>query len=152
MCSSDLYARFWMHNGTVGLAGQKMSKSLGNLVKVSDLIERGHTGNGIRLLMLSVRYRDDRDFDEAELHRWEAAARQLERAARGQGGPPDRLRVEARRIEFQDVMDDDLDTPRAIEVLLGIARDLHEGTIAGDTGVGTLIELGEVLGLRLRPE
>ena len=146
------YVRVWMHNGTVGLAGEKMSKSLGNLVKVGDLIDRGHTGNGIRLLMLSARYRDDRDFDEQALQRWEEAARLLERAARAPGGPADRLRVQPRRVEFQDAMDDDLDTPRAIEVLLGIARDLQAGALAGDTGVSTLIELGEVLGLRLRPE
>ena len=49
-------------------------------------------------------------------------------------------------------MDDDLDTPRAIEVLLGIARDIEAGTLAGNTAVPALIELGEVLGLRLRPE
>ena len=146
------YVQVWMHNGTVGLAGEKMSKSLGNLVKVSDLIDRGHTGTGIRLLMLSARYRDDRDFDEVALNRWEEAARLLERAARGKGGPADSLRVQSLRVEFQDAMDDDLDTPRAIEVLLGIARDLEAGTLAGDTGVATLIELGDVLGLRLRPE
>ena len=146
------YVNVWMHNGTVGLAGEKMSKSLGNLVKVSELIEAGHTGNGIRLLMLSARYRDDRDFDEAALLRWEESARLLEHAARSRGGPPDSLRVQSRRVEFQDAMDDDLDTPQAIEVLLGIARDLEAGTLAGDTGVATLIELGDVLGLRLRPE
>jgi len=146
------YVNVWMHNGTVGLAGEKMSKSLGNLVKVSELIKAGHTGNGIRLLMLSARYRDDRDFDEAALVRWEECARLLERAARGRGGPPDSLRVQSRRVEFQDAMDDDLDTPHAIEVLLGIARDLEAGTLAGDTGVATLVELGDVLGLRLRAE
>ena len=146
------YVGTWMHNGTVGLAGEKMSKSLGNLVKVSELIERGHTGNGIRLLMLSTRYRDDRDFDEVALNRREEDARLLERAASSRGGPPDGLRVQSRRVEFQDAMDDDLDTPRAIEVLLGIARDLEAGTLAGDTGVATLIELGDVLGLRLRGE
>ena len=146
------YVRVWMHNGTVGLAGEKMSKSLGNLVKVSDLIERGRTGNGIRLLMLSARYRDDRDFDEGALDRCEEQARLLERAARGPGGPPDRLRVQSQRVAFQDAMDDDLDTPRAIEVLLAIARELEAGTLAGETGVPTLIELGEVLGLRLRGE
>jgi len=136
----------------VSLAGEKMSKSLGNLVKVSDLIDREHTGNGIRLLMLQTRYRDDRDFDEAALVRAEESARLLERAARAAGGPPDALRVQSRRVEFQDAMDDDLDTPKAIEVLLSIARDIEAGTLAGDTGVATLIELGEVLGLRLRAE
>ncbi|MDA0301648.1 MAG: cysteine--tRNA ligase, partial [Chloroflexi bacterium] len=86
------------------------------------------------------------------LGRAEEAARLLERAARSQGGPRDALRVQPRRVEFQDAMDDDLDTPKAIEVLLSIARDVDAGTLAGDTGIATLIELGEVLGLRLRAE
>ena len=146
------YVQVWMHNGTMRLDGVKMSKSLGNLVNVDELLAQGHTANAIRLQMLATRYREDRDFDAADLDRWEDAARLLERAARARGGAPDQLRVQSRRVAFQDAMDDDLDTPRAIGVLLDVARELEAGTIAGDTGTATLVELAEVLGLRgLRP-
>ncbi|MSQ30875.1 MAG: cysteine--tRNA ligase [Dehalococcoidia bacterium] len=144
--------QIWMHNGTMRLDGVKMSKSLGNLVNVDELFAQGHTSNAIRLQMLATRYCEDRDFDAGELDRWEQSARLLERAAAARGGAPDGLRVQSRRVTFQDAMDDDLDTPRAIGVLLDIARELEAGTLAGDTGTATLIELGGVLGLRLRAE
>ena len=146
------YAAFWLHNGTMGLGGQKMSKSLGNLVKVSDLLGEGHTGSGIRLSLLAVRWRDDRDFDRGVLARSEETARLLERAAVAPGGPPDPLRVQPYRNAFQAAMDDDLDTPKAIEVLRDLAQALLDGRVAGETGTPALIELAEVLGVRLRAE
>jgi cysteinyl-tRNA synthetase len=146
------YTGTWMHNGTMGLDGHKMSKSLGNLVKVSQLLEEGFTPNGVRLALLARHYRDDRDFSRDDLRTWEEHARALERAARSPGGPPDRLRVQPYRNAFHDAMDADLDTPKAIGVLLQIAEGLEAGRIAGDTGVSTLVELADVLGLRLRLE
>ncbi len=146
------YVRVWMHNGTMQLAGQKMSKSLGNLVKVSDLLGEGFTGNGIRLSMLAHRYRDDRDFDRDDLASWEERARLLEEAARAHGARQDNLKVQPYRNAFQDAMDDDLDTPRAIQSLTEIAEQLLAGRMDAVTGSATLVELGEVLGLRLRPE
>jgi L-cysteine:1D-myo-inositol 2-amino-2-deoxy-alpha-D-glucopyranoside ligase len=146
------YVRFWLHNGTMRLAGEKMSKSLGNLVKVSDLLAEGHTANAIRLSLLGVRWRDDRDFDRDDLARREEQARRLERAARAPGGPPDQLRVQPFRNAFQAAMDDDLDTPRAIDALLQLADAIEAGRVAGETAVPALVELGEVLGLRLRPD
>jgi L-cysteine:1D-myo-inositol 2-amino-2-deoxy-alpha-D-glucopyranoside ligase len=146
------YVRLWMHNGTMQLAGEKMSKSLGNLVKVSDLLTEGFTPNGIRLALLAHHYRDDRDFDRDDLARWEERARLLERAARAEGQRQDQLKVQPYRNSFQDAMDDDLDTPRAIQVLTDVAEQLTAGQMDALTGAGALVELGEVLGLRLRPD
>jgi L-cysteine:1D-myo-inositol 2-amino-2-deoxy-alpha-D-glucopyranoside ligase len=146
------YVRTWMHNGTMGLDGQKMSKSLGNLVKVGDLLADGFTANGIRLLLLSQHYREDRDFDRGALADAEERARLFERAARAPGGRPDRLRVQPFRNAFQDAMDDDLQTPKAIDLLTHISTELDAGRLDAETGGATLVELGEVLGLRLRPE
>ena len=146
------YVGTWMHVGTMGLDGKKMSKSLGNLVKVSDLLSEGATPNAIRLALLGEHYRTDRDFDRAALPGWEERARMLERAARVSGGHPDHLRVQPYRNAFQDAMDNDMDTPQAIKVLLEIAGELEAGRLDAATGAGALIELGEVLGLRLRPE
>jgi L-cysteine:1D-myo-inositol 2-amino-2-deoxy-alpha-D-glucopyranoside ligase len=146
------YVGFWMHNGTMQLGGEKMSKSKGNLVRVSELLEQGFTPNGLRLALLAIHYREDRDFEEAALRGWEEQARLLERAVDAPGGPPDQLRVQAYRNAFQSAMDDDLDTPTAIEVLLDVARGVEDGRIAAETGIPTLVELGDVLGLRLRRE
>jgi cysteinyl-tRNA synthetase len=146
------YVGTWMHNGTMTLDGVKMSKSLGNLVKVSELLAKGHTPDGIRLFLMGTHYRADHDFTETELDAWEAKAARLRAAAEGPGGPPDQLQVARRRNEFQNAMDDDLDTPRAIEILLTIADDLAAARLDGGTGIPTLIELAGVLGLRLGNE
>lgn len=146
------YVRTWMHNGTMTLNGAKMSKSLGNLVKVSELLAEGFTGNGIRLALLAHHYREDRDFDRDVLRTWEERARRLERAAGVTGAKQDNLRVQPYRNAFQDAMDDDLDTPRAIQALTEIAEQLEAGRMDPVTGAGALVELGDVLGLRLRQD
>ncbi len=146
------YVGYWMHNGTMQLGGEKMSKSKGNLVRVSELLERGFTSNGLRLALLAIHYRQDRDFSEEALRDWEDQARLIEQAVESSGGAPDQLRVQTYRNAFQNAMDDDLDTPRAIDVLLEVARGVVEGRFHAETAVPTLIELGDVLGLRLRRE
>lgn len=146
------YVGWWMHNGTMSLDGQKMSKSLGNLVKVSELLSEGYTANGIRLALLGHHYRDDRDFTREELQTWEGHARTLERAAGITGRMQDNLKVQVFRNAFQDAMDGDLDTPRAIQALLEIAGQLESGRMDPVTGGGALVELGDVLGLRLRQD
>ena len=139
----------WMHVGTLTLDGVKMSKSLGNLVKVSELLEAGHTPDAIRLALLGAHYREEHPWTPAVLERAEAQAALLRRAAAAPGGPPDQLRVQPLRNAFMDAMDDDFDTPRAIETLLTLARDLESGSLHAATAVPALIELAGVLGLTL---
>jgi cysteinyl-tRNA synthetase len=86
------------------------------------------------------------------LEQWEARVALLKRALTASGGGPDRLRVEPRRLEFMDAMDDDFDTPRAVEIVTGIARGLIEGQLDARTAIPTLLELTDVLGLRLGRE
>ena len=142
----------WMHIGTLMLQGVKMSKSLGNLIKVSDLLADGHSPDAIRLALLGTHYRADHDWDPAALDEWERRAALLRRAADGPGGPPDPLLVQSRRLRFMDAMDDDFDTPRAIDVLVSIAEDIVARRLHGETAVPTLVELAGVLGLRLGRE
>ena len=146
------YVGTWMHIGTLMLDGVKMSKSLGNLVKVSELLAAGHSPDAVRLGLLGTHYRADHDWREDELARWEERAALLLRAVDAPGGRPDLLRVEPRRLRFMDAMDDDFDTPHAIEVLLSIAEDLVAGRLYAETAVPTLVELADVLGLRLGRE
>ena len=142
----------WMHVGTTQLDGVKMSKSLGNLVKVSELLGRGRTPDGIRLYLLATHYRQDQDFDEGELDGWERRAADLRRAVEAAGGPPDRLRVQPLRNRFMAAMDDDFDTPQAIAVLVRMAAGIEARQLAAETAIPTLLELGGVLGLRLGRE
>ena len=98
-----MFVRHWMHSGEVRMDGTKMSKSLGNLAFVKDLLER-HRPETIRRLLLSHHYLDNWDFVEADL---EAAP-----AAR-----PDPGDGPADRNAFLAALEDDLDTPRALAIL-----------------------------------
>ena len=134
------------------LDGVKMSKSLGNLVKVSDLLAEGHTPDAIRLHLLSQRYREDQDFKAAELDTWETHADSLRSALDERGGEPDALRVQSYRNRFMDAMDDDFDTPAAIAILFEIAEGLQNANLDATTAAPTLTELAGVLGLTLGRE
>ena len=143
---------YWMHNGTLGLDGVKMSKSLGNLVKVSELLGAGHTPDAIRLLLLSIHYREDRDFSEEALDAQEENAALLRRASELTSGGADALRAQPFRNAFMDAMDHDLNTPEAIRALLQLAREIDGGQVSGETAVPALVELSDVLGLTLGRE
>jgi L-cysteine:1D-myo-inositol 2-amino-2-deoxy-alpha-D-glucopyranoside ligase len=96
-------ARHWLHAALVWKDGQKMSKSLGNLIFISDLRKEWDT-RAIRLMLLGEHYRHDWAWNEARMP--EAAAR-LERWV--EAGDGDGALDEVRRA-----LDDDLDTPRAL--------------------------------------
>ncbi len=139
--------RYWVHTGVMCLDGVKMSKSLGNLVKVSELLDAGHTADAIRLHLLSYHYREDRDFSYAELDVQEENAMLLRRASTRLLDGIDTLRAQPFRNAFMDAMDSDLNTPEAIRVVLQLARDIESGQISGEIAVPALLELTEVLGL-----
>ena len=63
----ESYAKYWMHNGFVTIDGEKMSKSLGNIILVNDLTEKYH-GEVIRLALLSSHYRQGLDWNEKVIH------------------------------------------------------------------------------------
>ena len=110
--TGQIFVRHWMHVGMVQLGGEKMSKSLGNLVFVGDLL-KNHEADAIRLAMLSQHYRsswewEDRLLDEAErrLETWRA------------NGPGDGALEQVR-----ESLDEDLDTPRALLAIDTAAAD-----------------------------
>ncbi len=104
--TGEPFCKYWMHVGMVGLDGVKMSKSLGNLVFVHDLLEKWDP-MVIRLAVISNHYRSDWDWSDNML---EDAAERLERWKRAGEGD---YGIEGVR----DCLDDDLDVPSALEVL-----------------------------------
>ncbi len=105
------FARHWLHVGLVGLDGAKMSKSLGNLVFVGDLL-KAWEGPAIRLALLAHHYREDWEWRAVDL---EEAEVRLERWRRP--GPP-RSGIEDRSLEVvRRYLDEDLDTPGALAAL-----------------------------------
>ncbi|HET9689628.1 MAG TPA: cysteine--tRNA ligase [Acidimicrobiales bacterium] len=104
--TGEPFVRHWMHVGMVRLGGAKMSKSLGNLVFVHDLLETWDPA-AIRLAVLAHHYRDSWEWHDGLLP---VAAERVERWRAA--GPGD-----AALDEVRACLDRDLDTPRAIEVL-----------------------------------
>jgi cysteinyl-tRNA synthetase len=146
------FARWWVHNGLMQMNGEKMSKSLGNVVTVRDAIER-YGADAIRLFMLTSHYRSPINWTDAGI---EAAVQNAERIRAAatepgpSGGPP--LDAGPFRERFTEVMEDDLNTPLAIVVLYDLVREINRGRTEGadvTTAQATLRELAGVLGLSL---
>jgi L-cysteine:1D-myo-inositol 2-amino-2-deoxy-alpha-D-glucopyranoside ligase len=145
------FARSWVHAAMVGYNGEKMSKSLGNLVLVSNTLEN-YTADAVRLYLFSNHYRTPWTFEDEEMDRWSSVAGDLVEAidlpAYGIGIELD---VSLERERFLNAMDDDLNTPVAIEALREIASAILESPEDDDTRAAqrSLRELGDVLGLTL---
>ncbi|HEY7810743.1 MAG TPA: cysteine--tRNA ligase [Allosphingosinicella sp.] len=107
-------ARYWLHNGFLSMAGsEKMSKSLGNVVSVGDLLEQGHKGETLRLALLSAHYRQPLEWSEALIAQSRATLDRLYRmAGEAEGGEADTAVLEA--------LSDDLNTPLAVSRLCAI--------------------------------
>ncbi len=107
-------ARYWVHNGFLSMAGgEKMSKSLGNVVTVAELLARGHKGETLRLALLSAHYRQPLEWSEALIAQSKATLDRLYRSVTGAGeAAPDDGVVAA--------LADDLNTPLALSRLAAI--------------------------------
>lgn len=121
------FVRYWMHTGMMRYQGEKMSKSLGNLVLVADL-QKQHRANVIRLYLLSHHYRSAFEFFKADLKRAEEMNKRLMSVWRAPSGQGSELAMHSFRKRFYDAMDDDLDTPSAINVLGELATAILRGS------------------------
>jgi cysteinyl-tRNA synthetase len=109
------FARVWVHNGFVTCDGEKMSKSIGNIRLVHDLVKH-YPGEVLRLALLSAHYRQPLDFSGALLDQARAMLDRFYRALHDDPGAPDAPAP----AEFFDALCDDLNTPKALAVLSGL--------------------------------
>jgi L-cysteine:1D-myo-inositol 2-amino-2-deoxy-alpha-D-glucopyranoside ligase len=107
------FARAYVHAGMVGLDGEKMSKSLGNLVFVSRLLQAGHDAGAIRLALLQRHYRSDRMWTDAELTAGEERLSRWRSAVRRASGPDGTALLAAVR----EALYDDLNAPGALDAI-----------------------------------
>jgi L-cysteine:1D-myo-inositol 2-amino-2-deoxy-alpha-D-glucopyranoside ligase len=126
------FSRIWMHIGMLRMDGEKMSKSLGNMVFVHDLIKE-HRPEAIRLYLSGVRYRDVLEWDPAKLVEAGDLVSYLESAATASaaGTSGASLDSQSLRQQFVAAMEDDLDTPQAISVLRDLAGQILAAAEAG---------------------
>jgi cysteinyl-tRNA synthetase len=130
------FVRYWVHNNLVTVGGQKMSKSLGNVILLKDAFKK-YDPLVIRFFVLQSHYRSTLDFTEEAL---DGAAKGLEKLhntvrnlreelerpreapAAGAGGSVDTARYRTLALE---AMDDDMNTPQAIALLFDLSREVN---------------------------
>lgn len=125
-----LFARYWLHNGFVNVEAEKMSKSIGNVLLVDDLLKHDK-GETIRLVLLSTHYRKPMDWTEDVVKQ---ARRNLDRlygALRDNKDVPVLDDVEL-PDEFTAALCDDLNTPQALTRLYSLARELNTAHCADE--------------------
>ena len=145
--AGDDFARYWLHNGLLGLAGEKMSKSLGNSLLVTDVLTRVRQAE-LRYYLVQAHYRSMLEYSEDALEEAVAAYRRIERfvvrasevldglgmgrlgmdSAAGQGddetlGLP---------VSFRSAMDEDLGVPAALATVHAYVRDGNQALAASD--------------------
>jgi cysteinyl-tRNA synthetase len=148
--AGDGFARYWLHNGMLNLRGEKMSKSLGNVLGVRELAERWRPVE-LRYFLGSAHYRSALEFTETSLGEAAAAYRRIEnfveRAvdAVGVPGPGDSSVPES----FTTAMDDDLAVATALGLVHSEVRDGNSALDAGDRPA-VFAHLGSVLAMTTR--
>jgi len=160
------FARHWMHHAFVEMAGQKMSKSLGNFTSLTDLLAR-HDGRAYRLLTLQSHYRSPMEVTPRTMAQAEEALARLDSLSRrfdlvgagpaaatvGVGGGLDAGDAQF-RAAFQAAMECDLDTPAALRVIFDLTRRANAAADAGNSEMGrrlgvVAVQLAGAMGLDL---
>ncbi len=158
------FARYWMHNGMLQLQGEKMSKSLGNLVTIDDFLTR-HPADALRMMVLNASYRaplsysdDIMDGAERGLDRLRSALKPAPASAAGASEAARAAldkQTETTQQTFVEEMDDDFNSCGALAALFELVRSINTARDAGATDAqlkpaqDTLRTLTGVLGLRL---
>lgn len=156
------FANYWMHNGMLQLSGEKMSKSLGNLITIDEFLSQ-HSADALRMLIFTGHYRKPVQFNAETLASAERALDRLRsglRPATGNqstGANVDTLReaTENARATFAESMDDDFNTSSGMAAIFELVRAINTARDAGvsgpffDAAQRTLRELAGILGMKL---
>ena len=137
----------WVHNAYVDLGGEKMSKSLGNVCTIRELLGR-HRGEVLRFALLSAHYRSPLSFSESLLDRAETALSGFYTALRAVREPAFDTDVALEGEPFYRALCDDLNTPLAISELHALARALNKASAADKPALkARLLAAGQLLGI-----
>jgi len=158
--TGEQFAKYWMHTKFLQVDGGKMSKSLGNVWNVDDVLERGYDARALRFALLRGHYRQPLNFtwdilaeSARALEGLDDLAQRLLRKLDGEDAGEDK--VAAAATEFRDSMNDDLNVPKAVAALFTLRGEVLEGAVVGSgaqAALDLLAEADAVLGvLELEP-
>lgn len=138
------FSRFWLHRAHLQIDGAKIAKSEGNVVYLSEVIEKGFSPLALRYLLLQSHYRTPTNFTWESLQAAQNALRKLKQlvSALPEGGSID----ETSKAKFSQSIEDDLNTPEALGSLWNLVKD---DSISPADKRATLLEIDNVLGLDL---
>ena len=154
-CAGDGFANYWLHNAWVTTAGEKMSKSLGNSLLVSEVVQRVRPIE-LRYYLAGAHYRSMLEFSDEMVNDAGQGFRRIEgfiiRALEALNVSSIDVDPSARAQAFDDAMDDDINTPQALAAIHGVVRDGNAALAAGDleatrTCVTSVVAMLDVLGL-----
>ncbi len=148
------FVKYWMHNAFLQIGEEKMSKSLGNMMTIKDVLAK-HSADAVRIFILSSHYRSPLSFSWEGLEGAEKGAERLARA--GSRENPDKvagsLDANSYLQQFTDAMDDDFNTAQAISALFDLARSINQAADSGNdiSAARQMLKdlAGNVLGLKL---
>lgn len=149
--AGDRFARFWMHIELVGMAGEKMSKSLGNVVSIPEMLRKVRPQE-LRYYLVAPHYRSRIEYSEPALMEAVSAYRRIETFLRNVVQRTGPVTVGEPGAEFAAAMDDDLATPAALAVVHNLVRHGNTALDAGDdaaarTAAGAVRAQTDALGL-----
>jgi cysteinyl-tRNA synthetase len=156
--SGEGQARYWLHNEFIQVEGEKMSKSKDNFYTVRELLSDGFSGDAIRLYLVSSHYRTETDFSLEGLEKAEKEVRKARKIVqRIRKDPGDEmLDVVALEKNFEEYMDDDLNTANAKQELMEFVSraisELESGAKLEEEVAEKIEEFFGILGVTLDTE
>jgi cysteinyl-tRNA synthetase len=125
LTSSSCPIRYWTHVGLVKIQGRKMSNSIGNTIKIRDILKR-YNSNTLRLYFFSQHYRESIIFSESKLNKFEIIDKNISNAIDNVLACEESSNNSKLLTKFIRYIEDDFDTPRALDLLINTARSHDE--------------------------
>lgn len=149
-------ANLWLHNGMLQMSGSKMAKSVGNIIKIREAIQK-YGVDALRLYMLSTHYRSPIDYVEERMDDWKKSASKVYAFLQEIEATIPNLTVkstsgwlEEKRAELQEALDDDFNTPKAIALIFETVKPLahcEDSEVLRNAYYFIRKDVGDILGL-----
>ncbi|MEO8481282.1 MAG: cysteine--tRNA ligase [Acidobacteriota bacterium] len=144
------FVRFWVHVEFLNFDNEKMSKSLGNVFTVRDILDKGYRASALRYLLISVHYRKQLTFNWDVLDQAEASVTRLadflvrvDGITGGEAHPEIGKRLARARADVAGLVTDDLNVPTALGVIFDVVREMHAAMDRREVGAADAAQIRE---------